>query len=62
MLRIKADRLAVNAVRLQDRNRFETALLQLSYLSDTNVTAIAPLPPMQQVHPGGLLQEALTAP
>ena len=59
LLRIKADRLATDAVRLRDRNRFETALLQLSYLSDTNVTSVAPLPPMRELTPGGLLQKAL---
>jgi outer membrane protein len=59
LLRIKADRLAIDAATLRDRNRFETALLQLSYLSDTNVTAVAPLPPPHDVVPGALLKEAL---
>jgi len=59
LLRIKADRLAIDAARLRDRSRFDTALLRLSYLSDTNVTAVAPLPPSPPTPPGTLLDEAL---
>jgi outer membrane protein TolC len=59
LLRIKADRIAVVADRIRDNNLYETALLQLSYLSDTNVTAVAPLPKAEAPDPETVLSEAL---
>jgi len=60
LLRIKADRLAVDSALIRDKNRFETALLRLSYLSDTNVTSVSPLPLPQQTESEAAVQEALT--
>jgi outer membrane protein len=59
LLRIKADRIAIGAERIRDNNRYETALLQLSYLSDTNVTAVAPLPQPKAADPAAVLNKAL---
>ncbi len=59
LLRIKADRLAIDAAAIRDKNRFETALLQLSYLSDTNVTTVSPLPEPPETVPAELLKKAL---
>ena len=59
LLRIKADRIAVSAAGIRDRNRYETALQQLSYLSDTNVTSVAPLPYLKSPEPQNMIATAL---
>jgi outer membrane protein len=59
LLRIKADRLSIDAALIRDKNLYRSSLLRLSYLSDTNVTAVSPLPQPQQTAPGDALKEAL---
>jgi len=59
LLRIKADRLAIDAAVIHDDNRYQTALLKLSYLSDTNVTTVTPLPLPPHTEPADVLKEAL---
>lgn len=59
LLRVKADRIAADTSTLRDENRFETALLQLSYLSDANVTDVAPLPEPPQTDPAAVRDAAL---
>jgi outer membrane protein TolC len=59
LLRIEADRHAIGAALIRDNNRRETALLQLSYLSDTSVKSVTPLPPPKKTDPGALLRDAL---
>lgn len=59
LLRIKADRLATDAAAIRDKNRYDTALLQLSYLSDTNVTSVSPLPQPPMVETATIMDDAL---
>lgn len=59
LLRIKADRFAIESALIRQKNGHETALLQLAYLSDTNVTEVAPLPQAQRIEPEVMLLEAL---
>jgi outer membrane protein len=61
LLRIEADRFAIKSLAIRHQNGYETALLQLSYLSDTNVTQVTPLPLPQRVEPETVLAEALAS-
>lgn len=60
LLRIRADRFSIHATLIRDRNRLKTALLQLSYLSDSNVTSVDALPPVKTAPSETLIQNALT--